>query len=76
MVNLVAGRKIAQELIQSEMTAGSLAASAAVLLDDAAAREKMRADLREVAEKLSSEADPMEIAAGLIEKVWNEAQNR
>ena len=69
MVNLVAGRQIAPELIQGEMTGERIAAEAIRLLDDEAARKTMRADLKEVAAKLASERDPMEIAAEWIEKV-------
>jgi lipid-A-disaccharide synthase len=76
MVNLVAGRKIAPELIQSEMTGERIAAEAIRLLDDQAAREAMRAGLREVATKLASADDPMEIAAGCIEKVVHEEASR
>ena len=72
MVNLVAGRKIVPELIQNEMTPESLAREALALLENGAAREGMRRDLAEVAEKLSgphdgSQDDPLEVAAALIE---------
>ena len=72
MVNLVAGRKIAPELIQGEMTGERIAAEAIRLLDDGAAMDAMRAGLKEVAAKLASERDPMEMAAGWVEKVVNE----
>jgi len=74
MVNLVAGRKIAPELIQSEMTGDRIAAEAIRLLDDEAAMGAMRAGLQEVAWKLASERDPMEIAAGWVEKVSREGR--
>ncbi len=73
MVNLVAGRKIVAELIQSDMTAERIAAEANRLLNDASAREAMRGDLGEVARALASERDPMEIAADWIEKVFRES---
>jgi lipid-A-disaccharide synthase len=76
MVNLVAGRKIAPELIQGEMTGERIAAEAIRLLDDETAMEAMRAALKEVAAKLASERDPMEIAAGWVEKVVNEKVSR
>ena len=76
MVNLVAGRKIAPELIQGEMTGERIAAEAVRLLDDPGAREAMRAGLKEVATKLASADDPMEIAAGCIEKVVHEEASR
>jgi len=75
MVNLVAGRQIAPELIQGEMTGERIAAEAIRLLDDDAARSKMRADLAEVAARLASRDDPMEIAAASVEKVFSESKN-
>jgi len=74
MVNLVAGRKIAPELIQGEMTGERIAAEAARLLDDKAAMDAMRAGLKEVAAKLASERDPMEIAAVWVEQVSREGR--
>ncbi len=74
MVNLVAGRKIVPELIQSEMTANRIADEARKLLEDRAARDAMQADLGEVAQKLQTERDPMEIAAEWIEKVFSESK--
>jgi lipid-A-disaccharide synthase len=75
MVNLVAGREIVPELIQGEMTGERIAAEAIRLLDDDAARSQMRADLAEVAALLASRDDPMETAAGWIEKVLSESKN-
>jgi lipid-A-disaccharide synthase len=72
MVNLVAGRKIVAELIQGDMTAERIAGEATRLLNDPEARDAMRAGLDEVAAKLASERDPMEIAAEWIEKVFSE----
>ena len=72
MVNLVAGRKIAPELIQSEMTGERIATEAVKLLDNAEARETMRDGLKEVAAKLESERDPMETAADWVERVVRE----
>jgi len=67
MVNLVAGRRVAAELIQQEMTGERIAAEALRLLNDDAARRKMKADLEEVKQKLSSERDPMDVAAECVE---------
>jgi lipid-A-disaccharide synthase len=72
MVNLVAGRRVAPELIQSEMTGERIAAEATRLLSDDRAREEMRAGLLEVKAKLQSSGDPMETAADWIEKVLSE----
>ncbi len=51
MVNLVAGRRIVPEFIQNEMTAARLADEALRLLDDEAARQKMRRELALVVQK-------------------------
>lgn len=69
MVNLLAGRELAPELMQSAMTGERIAAEAIRLLDDAGARERMRAGLAEVKAKLETEGDPMQKAAEWIEKV-------
>jgi lipid-A-disaccharide synthase len=74
MVNLVAGRRVAPELIQGEMTGERIAAEAIRLLDDESAREEMRAGLAEVKAKLASGGDPMETAAEWIEKVVSESK--
>jgi lipid-A-disaccharide synthase len=68
MVNLVAGRKIVPEFIQSEMTAARLAEEALRLLGDDAARQEMRGELALVVQKLSGPDDPMEVAASIVEK--------
>jgi len=73
MVNLVAGRRVAAELIQQDMTGERIAAEALRLLDDEGARRQMKADLEEVKRKLSSECDPMEVAAECIEEVFRAA---
>jgi len=73
MVNLVAGRKVAVELIQKDMTAEAIAREGLRLLEDSEARATMREDLAEVAGKLASEADPMETAATYIDMVIAEA---
>jgi lipid-A-disaccharide synthase len=72
MVNLVAGRKIAPELIQGEMTGERIAAEAVKLLDHPAAMDEMRKGLQEVSARLASERDPMEVAAEWVEKVVHE----
>jgi lipid-A-disaccharide synthase len=76
MVNLVAGRKIVPELIQDQMTPESLAREALKLLESEAAREGMRRDLAEVAEKLSGPDDPLEVAAALIGSRLSEKQSK
>ncbi len=69
MVNLVAGRRVAAELIQGDMNAESIAREALRLLEDKDARDAMRAELAVVAAKLESADDPMQAAAGWIEQV-------
>jgi lipid-A-disaccharide synthase len=67
MVNLVAGRRVVPELIQWDMTGERIAGEALRLLDDTAARARMRADLAETARKLAPQGDPMQKAAAIIE---------
>jgi lipid-A-disaccharide synthase len=74
MVNLVAERQIVPELIQHDMTVGRLAGETAKLLDSRAAREGMKAGLKEVSEKLKTGRDPMETAAEWVERVWRETK--
>src|SRR5579864_3297369 len=69
MVNLVAGRAVVPELMQSQMTGERLAANALWLLRDQGACTQMRADLAEVARRLSGEGSAMAKAAGLVEEL-------
>ena len=69
MVNLIAGRAIVPELMQSAMTGERLAANALWLLRDGASRQRMRDDLTDVARRLSSEGRAMEKAAALVEQL-------
>ena len=61
MVNLIAGRAVVPELIESRMTGEALAREARRLLRDPAARAGMQAGLQEVREKLS--AGPVQACA-------------
>ncbi|HTQ55615.1 MAG TPA: lipid-A-disaccharide synthase [Bryobacteraceae bacterium] len=67
MVNLIAGRAIVPELMQSALTGSNLAAEARRLLSDDAGRARMRADLAEVAQKLSGPGRPMSRATAIIQ---------
>ncbi len=67
MVNLVAERQVAPELIQGEMTGARIAVEAARLLDDEEARARMKADLEEVKRRLTGAGEPMARAADVIE---------
>lgn len=71
MVNLVAERKIVPELMQDEMTGQSLALAVSRLLGDSSALRRMRQDLAEVANKLSTRDNPMERAAVLVNEILN-----
>lgn len=66
MVNLVAGRKIVEELMQDEMTGDRLAKALLALLDSPEARDAMRQDLREVSRVLATRQDPMAAAADAV----------
>lgn len=68
MVNLVAGRRIVPELIQSNLTGERLAGEAMRLLSHNDARNQMRRDLASVARQLSGPEDPMEVAASVVER--------
>lgn len=73
MVNLLAGRKVAPELIQSDCTASKLAAEARALLQDPLRRERMRSDLADLKRKLTGGEDAMERAATVIEELLGRA---
>ena len=66
MVNLIAGRRIVPELMQSDMTGERVAAETVRLLDSEANRQAMRADLAEVAAQLTTREHPIERAASAI----------
>jgi lipid-A-disaccharide synthase len=72
MVNLIAGRAVVPELMQSNLTGERLAAEAQRLLGDEFARTRMRADLAEVAARLSGpgrpspQGEPMTRASAII----------
>ena len=72
MVNLVAGRKVAPEIMQNEMTGERLARETLRLLNDAQARGKAKQDLAEVAARLAGAGDPMERAARLVQELMVE----
>jgi lipid-A-disaccharide synthase len=58
MVNLIAGRLVVPELMQSQMTGERIAAEAQRLLDDEGLRADMRTGLAEVREKLNGAGLP------------------
>lgn len=66
IVNLVAGERVAPELIQNDMTPERLADETLRLLADADARERMRRGLERVRAALASQGDPFETSAARI----------
>ena len=74
MVNLVVGRRIVPELMQTAMTAERLAEEALQLLRNGAARDRMREDLAGVSRLLAGEGRAMEKAAVLVEQLIRERQ--
>jgi lipid-A-disaccharide synthase len=58
MVNLIAGRAVVPELMQSQMTGERIAQEARRLLSDGEARARMQAGLAEIRVKLSSAPQP------------------
>src|SRR5260370_39675006 len=65
MVNLVAGRRVVPELIQSDMSATRLAAEAVSLLENDDKRRQMRGDLGQVAARPSGPGEPIGAGASL-----------
>jgi lipid-A-disaccharide synthase len=70
MVNLIAGRRVVPEIMQGEATGPRLAAEALALLGDQTALDEMRAGLAMVARNLSGSAEPMEVAADIVESYF------
>lgn len=69
MVNLIAGKKVAPELMQTAMTGERLAAEAALLLDNPGERVKMKEELARVSASLSGTGDAIVRAADAVERV-------
>ena len=67
MVNLIAGRAVVPELMQSEMTGERLATEALRLLNEETERSRMRDGLAEVAARLSGSGHPMVRASAIIQ---------
>ncbi len=69
MVNLIAGRMVIPELMQSRMTGESIALEARRLLHDEPARAAMKAGLTDVRERLSSGGNAPRSAAAAIQGI-------
>jgi lipid-A-disaccharide synthase len=72
MVNLIAGRRIATELIQADFTPERVAEEALALLGDPARREALRSELGEVRRRLGAPGASAR-AAGEVEALLREA---
>jgi lipid-A-disaccharide synthase len=68
MVNLIAGKKVVQELMQNALTGERLATETARLLDNAGERAKMKEELARVAAALSGTGDAVTQAADAVER--------
>jgi lipid-A-disaccharide synthase len=73
MVNLIAGRRVVPELMQSDMTPSRIAAEAGYLLSDPARRAEMRRGLDEVASLLTGPEDAIRCAAA---EIWKLAMSK
>jgi len=67
MVNLVAGRRIVPELIQSDCTPAGIAAELDRLLTDRVLYERTRRELRSLRELLGGEGAFLRAAAAVVE---------
>jgi lipid-A-disaccharide synthase len=76
MVNLVAGRKVAPELIQDDFTPERTAAEVLRLLSDEAYRAQMTAAMREVKEKLGGPGASRRAAEAILREVRARAAAR
>jgi lipid-A-disaccharide synthase len=65
MVNLIAGRAVVPELMQSDFTPEKVAAEAAALLDNPGRREAMKRDLEEVRRRLGAPGASARAAAAV-----------
>ena len=70
MVNLIAGRELAPELIQDDMTPDKLVAAASDLLRGTERADTMRAELAALKQSLTSDGDPLlRVAKSIYENV-------
>jgi lipid-A-disaccharide synthase len=69
MVNLIAGRAVVPELMQSQMTGERIADEGLRLLRDASARDRMKAGLAEVRARLSGGEGAPRRAAAIVQEI-------
>jgi lipid-A-disaccharide synthase len=74
MVNLIAGREVVPELIQSDFTARNLVSHLQNLLHNEPARARMRANLAEVTALLHADRSPIEQVAGITVELMGPAR--
>lgn len=74
MVNLIAGREVVPELIQSDFTARNVVLHLKSLLHDEAARSSMQSDLAQVSASLHAEKSAIEQAAGITVELMSPAR--
>jgi lipid-A-disaccharide synthase len=74
MVNLIAGREVVPELIQSDFTARNVVLHLKSLLHDEAARSSMQTDLAQVSASLHAEKSAIEQAAGITVELMSPAR--
>jgi len=70
--NIIAGRRIMPELLQSEVTPANIARQSIALLTDKSVREQAMADLTEVREKLGETGAVNRVAQVILEVAQNE----
>jgi lipid-A-disaccharide synthase len=75
MVNLIAGKRVVPELIQSDFTPDRVAAETLRLVQEPSARESMRADLAEVRRRLGPPGAVERAADAILELVRASAGN-
>jgi lipid-A-disaccharide synthase len=74
MVNLIAGREVVPELIQSDFTAPNVVLHLQNLLHDEATRSRMQSDLAQVAASLHSAKSPIEQVASITMELMGPAR--
>jgi lipid-A-disaccharide synthase len=74
MVNLIAGREVVPELIQTDFTAANVVSHLRPLLHDEAARSTMQSDLAKIRATLQTEKGPIEQVAGITVQLMGSAR--